>query len=180
MRKDNEATSETLEALSPKWYIPTLYVADATKNQILWFRFWSNSSGIFIPSGLGGLNFPQGLLGTWPHDLLVASSGGNAILKYDWHGNFVSDFVPPGSGGLTGPVSLDYGPGPNYDVYVSVYRGGVLRYARSVNQWVRSSRLKSSSLSRIRTCNHLVNLACGGAARHQEGTRKSGSYGDDL
>ena len=70
-------------------------------------------------------------LGTWPHDLLVASMAGNAILKYDWRGNFVGDFVPPGSGGLTGPVGLDYGPGPNYDVYVSVYGGGVLRYASS-------------------------------------------------
>ena len=29
-------------------------------------------------------------LGTWPHDLLVASMAGNAILKYDWRGNFSS------------------------------------------------------------------------------------------
>jgi hypothetical protein len=102
--------------------------------------------GDFVPTGSGGLTFPQGLVfgpsgrGAAQFDLYVASAGTNRILRYDGGtGAFLGVFAgdDPGTpadegGGLERPIGLTFGPDGNLYVgnasYLTNRNPAVLRF----------------------------------------------------
>jgi WD40 repeat protein len=75
---------------------------------------YDSSSGAFlgtlVPSGVGGLDQPRGIVVAPSGDVLVSSSATNQILRYSSAGAFIGVFADASSG-LTGPYQLVLGPG---------------------------------------------------------------------
>src|SRR5205807_373790 len=68
----------------------------------------------FVPSGSGGLNYPQGLVFGSNGNLFVSNAGNHSVAEYNGTtGAFLTTFVPSGSGGLNDPEDLVFGPNGN-------------------------------------------------------------------
>ncbi|MEE8155104.1 MAG: M12 family metallo-peptidase [Phycisphaerales bacterium] len=91
-----------------------VFVSNAPTNRIVEFDVDGNFLGVFVPSGLGGLSGPAGLVFAPNGNLLVASFNTDSVLEYEGAtGEFVGQFVAVGAGGLTGPFGLTFGPNGN-------------------------------------------------------------------
>ncbi len=91
-----------------------VFVSNAPTNRIVEFDVGGNFLGVFVPSGLGGLSWPAGLVFAPNGNLLVASFNTDSVLAYDGAtGEFLGEFVAAGAGGLTGPFGLTFGPNGN-------------------------------------------------------------------
>jgi hypothetical protein len=78
-----------------------------------------HTTGVFVPSGSGGLNFNEDLA-VQGGSLYVLSRRSNTVLRYDAStGAFLSTFVS--GSGLNDPIGLTFGPDGN--LYVGNYGG---------------------------------------------------------
>ncbi|MEE9128418.1 MAG: M12 family metallo-peptidase [Phycisphaerales bacterium] len=97
-----------------------VFVSNAPTHRIVEFDVDGNFLGVFVPSGLGGLSWPAGLVFAPNGDLLVASFNTDSVLAYDGAtGEFLGEFVAAGAGGLDGPFGLTFGPNGNIFVTAS-------------------------------------------------------------
>ena len=97
-----------------------VFVSNAPTNRIVEFDVDGDFLGVFVPSGLGGLSWPTGLVFAPNGNLLVASFNTDSVLAYDGAtGEFLGEFVAAGDGGLNGPFGLTFGPNGNLFVTAS-------------------------------------------------------------
>jgi DNA-binding beta-propeller fold protein YncE len=121
-----------------------LLVASSTNSSVLQYNQTTGAfTGVFVPSGSGGLNNPQGLALGPDGNLYVASFGSvtsatGSVLRYDGAtGAFIDAFVPMHSGGLGAPTDLTFGPDRNLYVSDGFFgTGGVLRYDGSTGAFM--------------------------------------------
>lgn len=106
-----------------------LYASNRDGHSVARYDVINNEpSGIFVPTGSGGLNNPRGLTFGPDGNLYVASRTNSAILRYDGtSGEFIDEFVPSGLGGLAWPRAIQFGP--NGNLFVCGYdSNNVLEY----------------------------------------------------
>lgn len=97
-----------------------VFVSNGSTNRIVEFDVDGSFVGIFVPSGLGGLSWPAGMVFAPNGNLLVASFNTDSVLEYDGAtGEFLGQFVAAGAGGLSGPFGLTFGPNGNLFVTAS-------------------------------------------------------------
>ena len=106
-----------------------LYVSNSGTNSILRYNASTGAFiGTFVPSGSGGLQWPEGISFGPDGNLYVSSFSSDSILRYNGRtGTFIDTFVSVGSGGLNGPHGLAFGP-DNYLYVSSYFTRNILRY----------------------------------------------------
>lgn len=112
-----------------------VFVSDAPTNRIVEFDVDGNFLGVFVPSGLGGLSWPAGLVFAPNGNLLVASFNSDSVLEYDGAtGEFLGEFVAAAAGGLDGPFGLTFGP--NGNLFVTANNNQVYEFDGSSGTFV--------------------------------------------
>ena len=106
-----------------------LYVSNSGTNSILRYNASTGAFiSTFVPSGSGGLQWPEGITFGPDGNLYISSFSSDSILRYNGRtGAFIDTFVPVGSGGLNGPHGLTFGP-DNYLYVSSYFTRNILRY----------------------------------------------------
>ena len=104
-----------------------LYISNSETDSILRYDPATEVVDVFVSSGSGGLDDPQGLVFGGDGHLYVNSGNTDEVLRFDGSdGSFLGAFVTGGSGGLDAPRRLVFSGG---DLYVSSWRTHqVLRY----------------------------------------------------
>jgi streptogramin lyase len=114
---------------SPPTRAADLFVSSHDSSSVVRFDGRTGAfSGIFVPSGSGGLSLTHGLVFGPDGNLYVNSRLGHSVLRYNGKtGAFIDAFVPAHSGGLDTNIGLVFGPDGN--LYVSSHSlSAVFRY----------------------------------------------------
>lgn len=89
----------------------TVLVSSALDDRVLMFSPDGAFVGDLVASGVGGLDYPTGLVLSSSGHLLVSSAGNNSVLEYDVEtGAFIGQFIAPDASGLSSPYGLTLGP----------------------------------------------------------------------
>ncbi|MCA9278024.1 MAG: hypothetical protein H6815_04460 [Phycisphaeraceae bacterium] len=112
-----------------------ILVASAGDNRIVEFDAEANVVGDLVPSGLGGLAYPCGMIVT-DDRLIVASRDNNAVMHYNVHsGAFLGELVVQGSNGLNQPYGVTIAP--NNALLVTSVPDRVLEFDATTGQFRR-------------------------------------------